>query len=229
MSQGALPISRHERGKTQRKERIIDATLSLVRERGMDDVSIVQIAERADVGAATVYNLFGTKSAIYRAIFDRETRIFEARVARAGTLTPLDKIFLAVDFVVECVDRDPNFQRAIAYACGNGAEELAAAIAKRRISFYVETMSAAVAAGQLRGSTEPELLGLTLANLISGTALGPMVETSKERLAARLHYGVAVFLHAFATKRSAPSLRRRLVRARAELLAGGQRLWVKAS
>ena len=214
-----LQMSRRERGKTERKRRIVDATLSLVREQGIDDISIVQIAERAEVGAATVYNLFGSKSAIFRAIFDRETQQFEDRVARAGSMKPVDKIFMAVEFVVECVERDPKFQRAVAYACGRSEEELAAAVTKRRISFYVEMLSAAVAAGQLRSDAEPDLLGVTLANLISGTALIPTSDILENRLAARMNYGVAVFLHAFATKKSAPALRLRFASARAELLA----------
>lgn len=216
----ALQVSRRERGKLERKKRIVDATLALVREHGIDDVSVVQIAEQAKVGAATVYNLFGTKSAIFQAIFDRETLVFGNRLAQAGAVTPLNKIFMAVEYVVECVERNPELQRAIAYACGKGEEELAKAIADRRISFYVEMMSAAVAARQLRSAAEPQLLGVTLANLVSGAALGRSTDISKRQLAARLNYDVAVFLHAFATRTSAPALRARFERARVQLLAG---------
>ena len=205
-----------------RRKRILDATLSLVREHGLDDLSMVQIAARAKVGVATVYNLFETKHAIFSTILDRELQEFSDRVSHhPGPMSALEKIFLTVEFVVEIVERDPQFYRAMAYA--SSEEKLAAAVTKRRIASYVEMVSCAIAEGQLRRDTEPEDLGVTLANLISGTALGSVLDVPKRRLSARLNYGVALLLHAFSTESGAPVIRAYLEAARAVLHAASGR------
>lgn len=201
----------------ERRQRILDATLSLVREHGLDDLSVVQIAARAKVGVATVYNLFETKHVIFSTILDRELQEFSDRMSRKGAISALEKIFLTVEFVVEIVERDPQFYRAMAYA--SSEEKLAAAVTKRRVATYVEMISCAISEGQLRRDTEPDDLGVTLANLISGTALGSVLDVSKKRLAARLNYGVALVLHAFSTESGAPLIRRYIEAARAVLRA----------
>ena len=51
-------LSRREAGKADRRRRIVEAAAALVREAGLEGVSMVQIAEAAGVVPATLYNLF---------------------------------------------------------------------------------------------------------------------------------------------------------------------------
>ena len=77
MLDAAAPATRREQGKAERRARIIEAATALLRESGFDAVSMLQIAERADVSPATVYNLFQTKAAILQQVFDQDLRDYE--------------------------------------------------------------------------------------------------------------------------------------------------------
>lgn len=60
--------SRGSRRKRQTREKLLQAAMELMAERGMDGVAINEITERADVGFGTFYNHFPSKEAIYAAL-----------------------------------------------------------------------------------------------------------------------------------------------------------------
>jgi len=55
---------------TDTETQVLDATIQAVSELGMRKTSMSDIASRADVSRQTVYNLFGTKDAIFHAAID---------------------------------------------------------------------------------------------------------------------------------------------------------------
>jgi len=50
--------------KQKRKEAIIEAAKELIAEKGYRNTNIEEIAEKAEVGPATVYNYFNSKSGL---------------------------------------------------------------------------------------------------------------------------------------------------------------------
>ena len=86
MDAGSPPESRREIGKAERRRRIIAAAGALLRESGLDAVSMAQIAERAEVSPATLYNLFQTKGAIFRQVFDVDLGGEHAAVAEISVM-----------------------------------------------------------------------------------------------------------------------------------------------
>ena len=64
------------RQKLQRRKAIIEAAEALIGEKGYRNTSIEEIAEKAGVGPATVYNYFGSKSELIIYIFHGETETF---------------------------------------------------------------------------------------------------------------------------------------------------------
>jgi AcrR family transcriptional regulator len=62
--------------KQKREEAIINAAKELIGEKGYRNASIEEIADKAEVGPATVYNYFTSKSGLIVSIFNRETEIF---------------------------------------------------------------------------------------------------------------------------------------------------------
>ena len=66
--------SRGSRRKRQTREKLLQAAMELMAERGMDGVAINEITERADVGFGTFYNHFPSKDAIYAALI---SQVFE--------------------------------------------------------------------------------------------------------------------------------------------------------
>jgi TetR/AcrR family transcriptional regulator len=55
MTLDSSPVGRRERNKQQKLERIIDAARELFAHHGVDDVTTQQIAEKADIGAGTLF------------------------------------------------------------------------------------------------------------------------------------------------------------------------------
>ena len=60
-----------ERQRERRRTIILDAAEVLISERGFEDSSVGEIAERSQVGVATVYNYFGTKSDLLHSLLER--------------------------------------------------------------------------------------------------------------------------------------------------------------
>ncbi len=58
--------------KQKRKEAIIEAAKELIAEKGYRNTNIEEIAEKAEVGPATVYNYFNSKSGLVLSIFNKE-------------------------------------------------------------------------------------------------------------------------------------------------------------
>lgn len=63
--------SRHSRRKRATRERLLEAALRLMAERGMQGVAINEITAAADVGFGSFYNHFESKEAIYEALLEQ--------------------------------------------------------------------------------------------------------------------------------------------------------------
>ncbi|MEO9254346.1 MAG: helix-turn-helix domain-containing protein, partial [Tepidiformaceae bacterium] len=68
-TQTAQP-GRLERRKARTRAAILTAASRLFHERGYEDTSIQQVAERADTGVGTLYGYFASKEDILRAVLD---------------------------------------------------------------------------------------------------------------------------------------------------------------
>ena len=84
-SEREMSESLRERQKRRRQQVILDAATRLIGEKGFDDTSIEEIAALAEVGVATVYNYFGSKTELLRAMFvnyiEEEAQMGEAVVS----------------------------------------------------------------------------------------------------------------------------------------------------
>jgi AcrR family transcriptional regulator len=74
------PLPLVERKRRQARQRIIEAARELFLERGFDDVSVGDIAERAEVGRTTFFRHFGDKQEV---VFAKEQELLDT-IAAAG-------------------------------------------------------------------------------------------------------------------------------------------------
>jgi AcrR family transcriptional regulator len=73
-----LDRERHERADAARnRARILDAATALVGERGIEHVSMDDVARAASVGAGTLYRRFGDRAGLALALLDEHTRDFQ--------------------------------------------------------------------------------------------------------------------------------------------------------
>jgi len=221
MAVAAVPApSRWELGKAERRRRIVAAAAALVRENAYNDVSMIQIAQRAEVAPATLYNLFATKAAIFLQVFDLDLAAFEQSLTQAAGSDPLERVFQAIELVAMSYERDPAFNRALARATHDQVEHLGAAIRKPRMQLWETLVAQIVAAGQLQPDTDPRLLSMALWQLMRGVfqdwASGAI---TAERFAQESAYGVCLMLQAYASEASAIRLRQRAAGLRQALSA----------
>lgn len=75
--------SLRERQKERRSREILAAATALIGEKGYDETSVEEIAARAEVGVATVYNYFGSKNELLHALL---SAYIEKELARGATV-----------------------------------------------------------------------------------------------------------------------------------------------
>ena len=91
------PLSLVERKKLAARSRIIDAADALFAERGFDNVSVTDIAERAEVGRTTFFRHFGDKTEV---VFAKEQAMFDAITGAASVeWTPTQSVDSLADAV----------------------------------------------------------------------------------------------------------------------------------
>jgi AcrR family transcriptional regulator len=89
----AVTISRRDRKKNALRARILSSAIDLFSRRGLDAVTMDEIAEAADVGKGTIYNYFATKEDIVVAFMaDLEARLAPAVARFSPGKRPADRI-----------------------------------------------------------------------------------------------------------------------------------------
>lgn len=85
---GTKPVSIREAHKQMTRERLIQASIAVIDERGFESASIDEIATRANVGRTTVYKYFHGMSDIAAAIGERHRRQFIDSLAAMKLVEP---------------------------------------------------------------------------------------------------------------------------------------------
>lgn len=160
--------SRRERGKDARRSRIVDAAYALLREVGVDDLSVKMIADRADLSPATVYNLFGSKGAVLAKVYERDFEGFTAKVAAARSPTELDAIFDSIRIAVELYRSDPSFYRGMSIRNPRAERELVISVQAPREAFWRDLLMRAAREGDLGPGVRPDLVSTIMLQMSSG-------------------------------------------------------------
>ena len=104
MTTDARPMGRRERNKLDKLERITAAAGELFAERGVDDVTTQEIADRADIGTGTLFLYAKTKGELLLLVQNSmyEAALEEGRAAAAKTTGALDGVLAVLRPVVAC-------------------------------------------------------------------------------------------------------------------------------
>lgn len=161
--------TRRERGKDARRSRIVDAAYALLREVGVDDLSVKMIADRADLSPATVYNLFGAKGAVLAKVYERDFEGFVAKVAGARSPSALDAIFDSIRVAVDLYRSDPSFYRGMSIRNPRAERELVVSVQGPREAFWRDLLARAVSEGDLAPGVRTDLLSLVMLQMSGGS------------------------------------------------------------
>ncbi|PPF73342.1 TetR/AcrR family transcriptional regulator [Pseudoclavibacter sp. Z016] len=104
MTTDVRPMGRRERNKLDKLERITAAAGELFAERGVDDVTTQEIADRADIGTGTLFLYAKTKGELLLLVQNSmyEAALEEGRAAVAETTGALDGVLAVLRPVVAC-------------------------------------------------------------------------------------------------------------------------------
>ena len=206
-------MSRREEAKGERRDRILAAAHDLLREVDAETVTVKAIAARSGLSAATVYNLFGSKSVILSQVFDLDLSGFETLVGAAPSSDSLDRIFDSIAIAARLYRDDPNFYRRTMVARGGARQggQFASAVREPRMRFWRRLVETAIQEGALRADTDAAVVGVLLVQIASGALMDWASDAiSVDQLEAETSFGFAAVLTSFAAKSAQPRLRRRM-------------------
>jgi AcrR family transcriptional regulator len=203
--------SRRERHKDQRRVKIIDAAYSLLREVGVDEISVKMIADRADVSAATVYNLFGAKGAVMAKVYERDFEGFAAKVAAASAPNAIDAIFESIRIASDLYRNDPNFYRGMSIRNPRAEPELVVSVQSPRRTFWQTLLELAIGQGDLSPDARIDLVSMAMLQL-GGGAFGHWCADliTVDELELQTGYGIARLLLGMARPSGRAKLQRRI-------------------
>lgn len=82
-------VTPRERHRLQTREEILDAALEVMAERGVSALNLTEVARRVGLRQPSLYQYFGSRNAVFDALFERGMRIhaalFTAAIDRHGT------------------------------------------------------------------------------------------------------------------------------------------------
>lgn len=121
MASVTAPVGRRERNKQVKLERITAAARELFAEHGVDDVTTQQIAEKADIGAGTLFLYAKTKGELLLLVQNSgyADALEEGRAAAASLPDALDAVMAIVRPVVHCnriqIDNGRTYLRELVF------------------------------------------------------------------------------------------------------------------
>ncbi|MGD1934351.1 MAG: TetR/AcrR family transcriptional regulator [Candidatus Phaeomarinobacter sp.] len=102
-------LTRSERRKASTRARIVEAAERLMRDRGVEEVTIQDITEAADVGHGTFYLHFKTKGEVLRPLIEHLSDQVHVRVDQAahGATDPALRNALGLRILLRAIAEDP--------------------------------------------------------------------------------------------------------------------------
>jgi AcrR family transcriptional regulator len=147
-------------------DRIIGAAHEAFAELGLE-VSMEEIARRANVGPATLYRRFPSKQELLRAIFDARVAELEPELAAAlAAADPWDGLLAGMRAVLDIQARNMAFVQVLAQA--GALTALKSELGQRVFAPLCELFARAQASGQLRRDLDPSELP-TLVGMVATT------------------------------------------------------------
>lgn len=204
----SLPL--RERHKTRRREAILAAARELLAERPAAEVTVERIAARAEVAPATVYNLVGSRTALWAALSDAFMEELAQRLETVEVDDPVARARRIVEITCDLFTEDPVVSRA----CLRGWEESGLVLRRGPLDDLVAAFEAAQADGVLAPEVAPRMLASSIRTACVGAlhqwAAG---QISDDRFRARAELSLDVALAAAASDEHRAALRRGLERA----------------
>jgi AcrR family transcriptional regulator len=162
------PLSRRERKKRQVRRKIFQAAFDLFREKGFDDTTIEEIAERADVGKGTVFNYFPRKTSLLAALAEDWMSLLTEEMGpaeswRGSTRDKLERVFR---FLTDLSVENPDLARLALFESLRHMQAPASIKQERGIREFLAITRSVLREGQSSGEVRADLETEYAANMI---------------------------------------------------------------
>lgn len=188
------------------RQRILAAALELIDEQGIDGMTMRELAARAGVSVATIYNLFASQEAIVVAVFEQVVEDLEPRFDHLRDIRDLgdlrDNYAAAYDIVFASVPT------AIHLRFMDDLPSLADFQGRHRASdALVPLLEAAVARGEIEPSADIDELRMVIESVVfTANRLGALGVIDADERSRRIRSGFQLVLLAAATEKGRRSL-----------------------
>lgn len=138
---------------TDKREAIMHAALELFVERGFFGTAVPEIADRAGVGAGTIYRYFESKEALVNALYRQEKQRFAERVlAEFPTTTIARELFrtMWMRMATFAVENPAPFIFMELHHHASYLDEQSRALEARMLELFTNVVTAAQARGELK-------------------------------------------------------------------------------
>ena len=185
------------RQKDLRRQSILQAAESLVRDTLTTDFSMLVLAERAGISPTTPYNIFGSKSSILYALLVKSLdTIFLDFSKITKSMDSYDVVLFAARSAADFFIADPDYYRPLyLYLIGVSDDVYRPAYLDRALGYWRNALAPLFAGGQLKDEVERDALARSMMILFLG-ALNLWVQGELDHGEFRAHimYGVASIL-----------------------------------
>lgn len=164
------PESRRERRAREMRRKILTAALELFTERSFDEVTVEEIADRADVARGTVFNHFASKESLCHAMGELQIDALHEAIAEGRISGPLasDKISQAMRLMAAFPGQDP--QRCRMLLSRVLASIKPGELPEHRVQWF-RLLEGWVQEGQEQGEFRPDAPSCELAGFMMGLQL----------------------------------------------------------
>lgn len=175
--------SRGERRRIKTRTAILDAAENAFTELGYRRTKMEDVSEAADVAVGSIYSHFGSKDGLYAALVERAVELFASYLQEAydPDWSPLEQVIACGDAYLRFHIEHPGAFRFLAFdgvetdtpPIDPGQSERMNARVDAIVGQFEATVQAAIDAGEIRNSVDPELISRFLWGAWNGTvALG---------------------------------------------------------
>lgn len=186
MAETAAPEGRVARRQRRNRAALIRSAREVMAEKGVDAATMLEIAERADMGAGTIYNYFRSKDELAIAVLEALMHDLAERI-EAVTDTfddPAQVYAFGLRTVLDAATTDPRWQALLPRA-----EVIADALFRMIGPFAIRDLRQASQAGRFEVSN-PELIWRLTTHALIGAALsitqGKMPDSIRDQVVVRL-------------------------------------------
>lgn len=184
--ESSQPEGRVARRQRRNRDALVSAACQIMTDKGVEAATMLEIAERADVGAGTVYNYFKSKDELAIAVLEALMHDLAIRIEKV-TITfddPAEVYAFGIRSVLDTATGDVRWAQML-----NRSEVIADAIFRMIGPFAIRDIRLASQAGRFEVSNAELVWRLTTHALIgAGLAItsGQLPGTAKDQIIARL-------------------------------------------